>query len=109
MQPKHQFFVDLDRETVKRVSVRQLDRDRFLIETCLQLHHGWEAEAQEVEIRGKAALARRLLDEGVPEQQVYKHLRVKAQPLRKRGTIEAIALGSWLLIGLCVAWFVGWL
>ena len=109
MQPKHQFFVDLDKETVKRVSVRHLDRDRFLIETCLQLNHGWEAEAQEVEIRGKAALARRLVDEGVPEQQVYKDLKVKAQPLRSKGSIEAIALASWLLIGVCVAWFVGWL
>jgi hypothetical protein len=109
MQPKHQFFVDLDQETVKRVSVRHLDQDRFLIETCLQLNHGWEAEAQEVEIRGKAALARRLVDEGVPPQKIREDLKVDTRSLRRKGVIEAIALGSWLAIGLGVAWFVGWL
>jgi hypothetical protein len=108
MSSLHEFFVELDHETVKRLSVHALDQDRFVLETRLQFDRGWDSEAQKAELRDKIALARRLIDEGVPEHVVYDDLKMEAPPSRSIITVVSISIGIWLLIGVVMMWLLGW-
>ncbi len=109
MPPLHEFFVELDRETVKRVTVRGLSPDRFLLETRLQFDRGWESEAEKAELDSGRALARRLVEEGVPEQVVQEELGIVPPPVPSRIMVVSISIGIWLLIGVVVMWALGWL
>ncbi len=108
MPPLHEFFVDLDSETVKRVLVHRGDQEKFVVETCLQFDKGWETEPQKVEAKNKQALARRLIDEGVAAHVVYDELGMEAPPARGISFVIAISFAIWLAIGLAVAWIASW-
>jgi hypothetical protein len=108
MPPLHEFFVDLDSETVKRVLVHRGDQGKFVIETCLQFDKGWETEPQKVEVKNEQALARRLIEEGLAAQVVYDGLGIEAPPGRSMSIVIAISFAIWMVIGLTVAWLAGW-
>ncbi|RWX78673.1 hypothetical protein EPK99_08750 [Neorhizobium lilium] len=103
-----EFFVDVDRETIRRISVRQIDGGRFLMVIRLQFDKGWESDSQSVTLKDKLALARRLIDEGVPEHAVYDDLKMEAPPSRSVLVVITISLAIWLVAGLGVLRALDW-
>jgi hypothetical protein len=104
-----EFFVDLDRETLKRIVVRQLDAERYAIDLHVQHDGGWQDQSDHVEVTGKNALARRLIDEGVPEAKVYDDLSMEAPRSRTITTAVFGSLVMWLAIAAALLALVRWL
>ncbi|MDE1158048.1 MAG: hypothetical protein PW791_07180 [Neorhizobium sp.] len=73
-----EFFVELDREVTRRIVVRDLGAGRYRLDIVTQNDRGFENSPETIDINGKAALAARLIDEGVLPETAYDELEMEA-------------------------------
>jgi hypothetical protein len=68
------FFVELDRDLTRRIVVQSLGAGRYALDIFTQEDRGFEHAPDRIEVTGKAALAARLVDEGVSPEIAYDEL-----------------------------------
>lgn len=70
MEPTFQFFVELDRETMKRIDIKRAADGSHAVTTTMQFDSGWEKPETILNFSDLKKLKRFLVNEGVPVEEV---------------------------------------
>jgi hypothetical protein len=65
-----QFFIDLDKETIRRIDVTRAPDGSYGVTTTIQFDAGWEKPETILNFSDSRKLARHLINEGVPRHEV---------------------------------------
>jgi hypothetical protein len=65
-----QFFIELDRETMRRIDVTRAADGSYALTTTMQFDAGWEKPETILNFSERKKLARFLLNEGVPGEEI---------------------------------------
>jgi hypothetical protein len=74
MDTNLQFFIEFDNETMRRFDVTPAADGSYGVTTTMQFDAGWEKPETILNFSDKKKLARHLINEGVPRQEVDEKL-----------------------------------